>query len=203
VVVKLAVKDEVKSNFRPGFVNRIDEIVIFHTLDEANIASIARVQLRELERRVLAMEMDIEISDAAVAELAKAGFDPGYGARPRSARSSSRSRTRSRRRSWRASSGPRTLFGWMRRAGGDLVSQQLCRSEPDGPLPQERDVGGWASADRGIRRRRAQRRQSAQGRQAGLEPCTTRVNKAMPPESRKAAMSCRQALCSPQRLQPS
>ena len=50
-------------------------------LDEANIASIARVQLKELERRVRAMEMDIEVSDAAVAELAKAGFDPVYGAR--------------------------------------------------------------------------------------------------------------------------
>ncbi len=81
-VVKLAVMGEVKSNFRPEFVNRIDEIVVFHALDEANIASIARVQLKELERRVRAMEMDIEISDAAVAELAKAGFDPVYGARP-------------------------------------------------------------------------------------------------------------------------
>jgi ATP-dependent Clp protease ATP-binding subunit ClpB len=81
-VIKLAVMGEVKSNFRPEFVNRIDEIVVFHALDEANIASIARVQLKELERRVRAMDMEIEISDAAVAELAKAGFDPVYGARP-------------------------------------------------------------------------------------------------------------------------
>src|SRR6188768_651322 len=81
-VVKMAVMGEVKSNFRPEFVNRIDEIVVFHALDEANIASIARVQLKELERRVRAIEMEIEISDAAVAELAKAGFDPVYGARP-------------------------------------------------------------------------------------------------------------------------
>ena len=50
-VVKLAVMGEVKSNFRPEFVNRIDEIVVFHALDEANIASIARVQLKELEAR--------------------------------------------------------------------------------------------------------------------------------------------------------
>jgi ATP-dependent Clp protease ATP-binding subunit ClpB len=76
-VIKLAVMGEVKSNFRPEFVNRIDEIVVFHALDEANIASIARVQLRELERRVRAMEMEIEISDAAVAELAKAGIRSG------------------------------------------------------------------------------------------------------------------------------
>jgi ATP-dependent Clp protease ATP-binding subunit ClpB len=81
-VVKLAVMGEVKQHFRPEFINRIDEIVVFHALDEANIASIARVQLLELEKRVRAMEMDIEISDAAVAELAKAGFDPVYGARP-------------------------------------------------------------------------------------------------------------------------
>jgi len=81
-VVKLAVMGEVKTHFRPEFVNRIDEIVVFHALDEDNIAAIARVQLKELERRVRAMEMDITISDAAVAELAKAGFDPVYGARP-------------------------------------------------------------------------------------------------------------------------
>ncbi len=81
-VVKLAVMGEVKTHFRPEFVNRIDEIVVFHALDEANIASIARVQLKELERRVRGMEMDIVVSDAAIAELAKAGFDPVYGARP-------------------------------------------------------------------------------------------------------------------------
>jgi ATP-dependent Clp protease ATP-binding subunit ClpB len=81
-VVKLAVMGEVKTHFRPEFVNRIDEIVVFHALDEKNIAAIARVQLKFLEKRVQTMEMAIEFSDAAVAELAKAGFDPVYGARP-------------------------------------------------------------------------------------------------------------------------
>jgi ATP-dependent Clp protease ATP-binding subunit ClpB len=81
-VVKLAVMGEVKSHFRPEFINRIDEIVVFHALDEANIARIARVQLKQLEKRLESMDMRIEISDAAVAELAKAGFDPVYGARP-------------------------------------------------------------------------------------------------------------------------
>jgi ATP-dependent Clp protease ATP-binding subunit ClpB len=81
-VVKLAVMGEVKSHFRPEFINRIDEIVVFHALDEKNIASIARVQLKDLTARVRAMEMDITVSDAAVAELAKEGFDPVYGARP-------------------------------------------------------------------------------------------------------------------------
>jgi ATP-dependent Clp protease ATP-binding subunit ClpB len=81
-VVKLAVMGEVKSHFRPEFINRVDEIVVFHSLDEANIAAIARVQLKDLEKRVQSMEMAIEVSEAAVAELAKAGFDPVYGARP-------------------------------------------------------------------------------------------------------------------------
>ena len=81
-VVKLAVMGEVKTHFRPEFVNRIDEVVVFHALDEGNIAGIARVQLRLLEARVSAMDMKLEVSDAAVAELAKAGFDPVYGARP-------------------------------------------------------------------------------------------------------------------------
>jgi ATP-dependent Clp protease ATP-binding subunit ClpB len=81
-VIKLAVMGEVKTHFRPEFINRVDEIVVFHALDEANIAEIARVQLRALERRVEAMDMGIEFTDAAVAELARAGFDPVYGARP-------------------------------------------------------------------------------------------------------------------------
>jgi ATP-dependent Clp protease ATP-binding subunit ClpB len=81
-LVKLAVMGEVKTQFRPEFVNRIDEIVVFHALDEKNIAGIARVQLKHLEERVAAMDMALEVTDAAVAELAKAGFDPVYGARP-------------------------------------------------------------------------------------------------------------------------
>jgi ATP-dependent Clp protease ATP-binding subunit ClpB len=81
-VIKLAVMGEVKTQFRPEFVNRIDEIVVFHALDEKNIAAIARVQLKYLEKRVQSMDMALEVSDAAVAELARAGFDPIYGARP-------------------------------------------------------------------------------------------------------------------------
>ena len=73
---------EVKTHFRPEFVNRIDEIVVFHALDEKNIAQIARVQLKYLEQRIEAMETRLQITDAAVLELAKAGFDPVYGARP-------------------------------------------------------------------------------------------------------------------------
>jgi len=81
-VIKLAVMGEVKTYFRPEFINRIDEVVVFHALDEANIKSIARIQLQYLEKRLAAMEMKLEISDAALAEIANAGFDPVYGARP-------------------------------------------------------------------------------------------------------------------------
>ncbi len=81
-VVKVAVMAEVKTHFRPEFVNRIDEIVVFHALDEANIANIARIQLKLLEKRLASMEMVLEVSDAAIAEVAKAGFDPVFGARP-------------------------------------------------------------------------------------------------------------------------
>ena len=81
-VVKLAVMGEVKSYFRPEFINRIDEVVVFHALDEKNIKSIARIQLQYLEKRLAAMEMKLEISEAALAEIANAGFDPVYGARP-------------------------------------------------------------------------------------------------------------------------
>jgi len=81
-VIKLAVMAEVKSYFRPEFINRIDEVVVFHALDEKNIASIARIQLNYLEKRVAQMEMKLEVSDAALMELAREGFDPLYGARP-------------------------------------------------------------------------------------------------------------------------
>jgi ATP-dependent Clp protease ATP-binding subunit ClpB len=81
-VVKLAVLGEVKSYFRPEFINRIDEVVVFHALGESHIASIARIQLQGLEQRLAQMEMKLDISDAALAEIAKAGFDPVYGARP-------------------------------------------------------------------------------------------------------------------------
>ena len=81
-VVKLAVMAEVKRYFKPEFVNRIDEVVVFHALDESNIASIAKIQLATLVKRVAAMEMTLQVSDDALAEIANAGFDPVYGARP-------------------------------------------------------------------------------------------------------------------------
>jgi ATP-dependent Clp protease ATP-binding subunit ClpB len=81
-VVKLAVLGEVKTHFRPEFINRIDEVVVFHALDDRHIRSIARIQMAYLEKRLARMEIGLEITDAALGEIAKAGFDPVYGARP-------------------------------------------------------------------------------------------------------------------------
>jgi len=81
-VVKLAVMAEVRSHFRPEFVNRIDEIVVFHGLDEKNIGSIAKIQLKILEDRLKRMEMHLQVTDSALQRIAEAGYDPVYGARP-------------------------------------------------------------------------------------------------------------------------
>ncbi len=81
-LIKTAVMAEVKTQFRPEFVNRIDEIVVFHALDEQHIRDIARIQLRYLEQRLARLEMKLEVGDSSLAELARAGFDPVYGARP-------------------------------------------------------------------------------------------------------------------------
>ncbi|MFM9917762.1 MAG: ATP-dependent chaperone ClpB [Rhizobacter sp.] len=81
-LIREAVWVEVKQHFRPEFLNRIDEVVVFHALDHANIAAIAKIQLKVLETRLEKMDMKLEVSEQALAELAKAGFDPVFGARP-------------------------------------------------------------------------------------------------------------------------
>ena len=81
-LIREAVWGEVKAHFRPEFLNRIDETVVFHALDEANIKAIARIQLKLLEARLEKMEMKLEVSEEAVSEIAKVGFDPVFGARP-------------------------------------------------------------------------------------------------------------------------
>jgi ATP-dependent Clp protease ATP-binding subunit ClpB len=81
-MIKLAVLSEVKTKFRPEFINRIDELVVFHSLGEAHIRSIAKVQLQFLAQRLAKMDYGLEVSAAALAELATVGFDPVYGARP-------------------------------------------------------------------------------------------------------------------------
>jgi len=81
-LIKTAVMAEVKTHFRPEFVNRVDEIVVFHALDEKHVKDIAKIQLAYLAARVAKLEIRLEVGEAALAELAKVGFDPVYGARP-------------------------------------------------------------------------------------------------------------------------
>ncbi len=81
-LIKLAVMAEVKTTFRPEFVNRIDEIVVFHALSEKNIEAIAKIQLKALEARLAKLEIRLDVAPPALAEVAKTGFDPVYGARP-------------------------------------------------------------------------------------------------------------------------
>ncbi|CAM4073255.1 ATP-dependent chaperone ClpB [Comamonas aquatilis] len=80
--IKEAVWGELKTHFRPEFLNRIDETVVFHALDARNIEAIAKIQLKLLERRLEKMDLGIQVSEQALAELAKVGFDPVFGARP-------------------------------------------------------------------------------------------------------------------------
>ncbi len=80
--VKEVVWEEVKNHFRPEFLNRIDEVVVFHALDNKHIEKIAQIQVERLAQRLQAQEMVLEVSPAALAELARAGFDPVFGARP-------------------------------------------------------------------------------------------------------------------------
>jgi ATP-dependent Clp protease ATP-binding subunit ClpB len=80
--MKDAVWDELKNHFRPEFLNRIDETVVFHALDAKNIEAIAKIQLKTLMQRLGKMDLSLDVSPAAVSELAKVGFDPVYGARP-------------------------------------------------------------------------------------------------------------------------
>lgn len=80
--IKEVVWDEVKNHFRPEFLNRIDEVVVFHSLQSQHIEKIAEIQIARLAKRLHAQEMLLEVTPAALAELARAGFDPVFGARP-------------------------------------------------------------------------------------------------------------------------
>jgi len=81
-LIKEAVMGEVRKHFRPEFINRIDELVVFHALGRDHIRNIARIQLARLEKRLADREMTLSVTDAALDEVAKVGFDPLYGARP-------------------------------------------------------------------------------------------------------------------------
>lgn len=76
------VMEALRANFRPEFLNRIDEIIIFHSLTKAELREIVKIQIRRLEERLSEKRMGIEISDQALDFLAEVGYDPVYGARP-------------------------------------------------------------------------------------------------------------------------
>lgn len=80
--IKAVVWEELKDAFRPEFLNRIDEVVVFHGLDNKHIANIARIQLARLEQRLSAQEMHLVVSEKALEKIAESGFDPVFGARP-------------------------------------------------------------------------------------------------------------------------
>ena len=80
--IKDAVMAQVKAHFRPEFINRIDEIVVFNALDNEAIRRIAKIQIDKLAARVEAQDLHLEVTDAALSAVARAGFDPLYGARP-------------------------------------------------------------------------------------------------------------------------
>ena len=80
--VKDAVWDELKNHFRPEFLNRIDETVVFHSLNAQHIEKIAGIQLHALGQRLERIDLHLDVSPAALQELAKVGFDPIFGARP-------------------------------------------------------------------------------------------------------------------------
>jgi ATP-dependent Clp protease ATP-binding subunit ClpB len=80
--MKTAVMDVVGQHFRPEFINRVDELVVFHPLDREQIRMIAGIQLEHLRRRLETMDLALDISETAMELLGNTGFDPVYGARP-------------------------------------------------------------------------------------------------------------------------
>ena len=80
--MKAAVMGVVQAHFRPEFINRLDDIVVFHPLDKAQIKQIARIQLHGLEKRLGERNLKLDVSDKALELLGNVGFDPVYGARP-------------------------------------------------------------------------------------------------------------------------
>jgi ATP-dependent Clp protease ATP-binding subunit ClpC len=73
---------ELKNTFRPEFINRLDEIIVFHSLEKEHIKKIVRLMTEQLKKRVEEHGISIEITDAALDKIADEGFDPEYGARP-------------------------------------------------------------------------------------------------------------------------
>src|SRR5205085_3684527 len=80
--MKSAVMDELRKHFRPEFLNRVDETIVFHALDEDHLKQIVVIQLRRLQERLAERHITLELTDAAKTHLVRVGYDPAYGARP-------------------------------------------------------------------------------------------------------------------------
>ncbi len=80
--MEAAVRDELKKHFRPEFLNRIDDIIIFHSLNEKGLSAIVDIQLQRLRDRLAKQQLSLELDDSATLYLAREGFDPQFGARP-------------------------------------------------------------------------------------------------------------------------
>jgi len=80
--MKTAVTDELRKHFRPEFLNRVDEIIVFHALGEEHLKEIVEIQLGRLRQRLADRKIDLELTDAARTYLVRSGYDPSYGARP-------------------------------------------------------------------------------------------------------------------------
>ena len=76
------VKTELKRHFRPEFLNRVDDIILFHSLDEQQLAQVVEIQLKRLERRLAQQQLTLEVDKSARQLLARDGYDPQFGARP-------------------------------------------------------------------------------------------------------------------------
>jgi ATP-dependent Clp protease ATP-binding subunit ClpB len=80
--MKEAVLEELRHHFRPEFLNRVDETIVFHALSEEHLKEIVEIQLGSLRRRLAERHIEVELSDAARTHLVRTGYDPNYGARP-------------------------------------------------------------------------------------------------------------------------
>jgi ATP-dependent Clp protease ATP-binding subunit ClpB len=80
--MKETVLEELRGHFRPEFLNRVDEIIVFHALSEAHLKQIVEIQLGSLRKRLADRHIELELTDRARGYLVRTGYDPSYGARP-------------------------------------------------------------------------------------------------------------------------